>query len=610
MFANFIYFIVVLLIYATYQPSTETTFNLPETLLMFLGMLLLFAAYTRSQFQGLLKRRMAEDIRRLDYRFHSLLTRLSILAVVLFAVNIYGLSLPSFFLQIPLFEKVHSLEALLFMALFVLYLTIVWAYAYEANQRLFTLDVSRKSYVWSQITFSIPVLLPYLILSAIEDLVNALPSSPVKDFLASPPGQAIYFLLFLGIVVVVAPSMLRVIWGCKPLESGEMRSRIEKLCERAGIEYANILDWPIFGGRMITAGVMGFVKQFRYLLVTRALLTSLDPSEIEAVIAHEIGHVRKKHLLFYLMFFAGFMLLSYAIVDLVIYLVIFVEPVFRFFTDLGFNQLTLSSAFLTALWGIAFLIYFRFIFGYYMRNFERQADGFVFTLFDSAQPLISTLKKIAVSSGQPADRPNWHHFSIAERIRFLSDCESDRSFVGRHDRKIRRSIAVYLAAILVIGVIGYNLNFGQTGQYLNNHFFEKIILREIDRNPDSPQLYRMLGDLYYRTKNYSGVQQAYEQSLLLKSDDPHVLNNLAWLYATCEDQQFRDPPRALELALQAAAILQEPHVLDTLAESYYVNKFYDLAVETEERALKVARENRGYYQEQLKRFKAAAGMKL
>ena len=610
MFANFIYFIVVLLIYVTYQPSTETNLALPESLLLFFGFTFLFAAYTWIQFQGLLRRRATEDIRRLDYRFHSLLTRQSIMAVALFAINIYGLSLPSFLLSVPLFEKVPTLEALLFLALFVAYLVIVWSCAYEANQTLFALNISRKSYVWSQVTFSIPVLLPYLILSGIEDLVNALPSSPARDFLATPTGQAIYFFLFLGIVVIIAPSILRTIWGCKPLVVGEMRSRIENLCSRAGIAYADILDWPIFGGRMITAGVMGFVRRFRYLLVTRALLNALDPPEIEAVIAHEIGHVKKRHLLFYLMFFAGFMLLNYAIVDLVIYLVIFVEPVFRFFTELGFDRLTLSSAFITTLWIIAFLVYFRFFFGYFMRNFERQADGFVFTLFDSAAPLISTLEKIAASSGQPPDRPNWHHFSISERIRFLASCETDRSHIQRHDKKIRRSIGAYVAAMLVIGFVGYHLNFGETGQKLNNHFFEKILLQELDSDPDNPQLYRMLGDLYYSTENYEGVRWAYEQSLQLKADDPHVLNNLAWFYATSEDRQLRNPERALELALQAADILEAPHVLDTLAECYYVNKFYDLAVETEKRALKLARENRAYYRDQLKKFKAAAGVSL
>ena len=74
-----------------------------------------------------------------------------------------------------------------------------------------------------------------------------------------------------------------------------MRSRIENLCQKANFQYADILYWPIFGGRMITAGVMGLMKKFRYILVTKALFHSLEPEEIDAVIAHEIGHIKKKH---------------------------------------------------------------------------------------------------------------------------------------------------------------------------------------------------------------------------------------------------------------------------------------------------------------------------
>ena len=45
---------------------------------------------------------------------------------------------------------------------------------------------------------------------------------------------------------------------------------------------------------MITAAVMGLIKKFRYILVTQGLLQMLEPEEIDAVIAHEIGHVKKK----------------------------------------------------------------------------------------------------------------------------------------------------------------------------------------------------------------------------------------------------------------------------------------------------------------------------
>ncbi|MFN2437435.1 MAG: M48 family metalloprotease, partial [Desulfotignum sp.] len=84
------------------------------------------------------------------------------------------------------------------------------------------------------------------------------------------------------------------------------RSKIEAVCEKAGLRYADILKWDLFAGAMITAGVMGLVGRYRYILVTPALVQSLDDQEMEAVMLHEIGHVHHHHMLFYLFFFAGF----------------------------------------------------------------------------------------------------------------------------------------------------------------------------------------------------------------------------------------------------------------------------------------------------------------
>jgi Zn-dependent protease with chaperone function len=607
MFSNFIYFIIVLLIYATYQPAVETNFTPIDTALLFAALHVLFITYNRSLFQRLQHRVTRESFTRLDNRFNNLLTRQSILSIALFAIDIYGLSLPSFFISWPLFSIMPTLLALVFLALFVSYLAVVWGFAFDAHRRLYGSDISRSAYVWSQISFSVPVLLPWLVLSAITDLINALPFEWLKNQLATTTGSVVYFMFFLVIVAVIGPAMIQKFWRCRPLEDSTMRQRIEALCKKANLEYANILYWPIFGGRMITAGVMGLIKKFRYILVTSALLSSLQPAEIDAVIAHEIGHVKRYHLVFYLVFFAGFMVLTYATYDLIFYAVIYTEPMFQFFSRFGFNPVTLTSVFLSVNMVVIFLIYFRFIFGYFMRNFERQADGYVYTLFDTAQPLISTLEKIAYTSGQSPDRPNWHHFSISERISHLARCEIDRSTIDRHDRKVRNSILVFVASMVLVAAVGYGLNFGETGRQLSSHFFEKIILREIEKHPQNPNLYKVLGDLYYETGNLSGVQQAYEASLKLNPENPHVLNNLAWLYATAEDPRFRNPARALDLAKAAAGLLEEPHILDTLAECYFVNGQYAKALETARRALRLARENRTYYQEQVEKFRKEAG---
>jgi tetratricopeptide (TPR) repeat protein len=238
-----------------------------------------------------------------------------------------------------------------------------------------------------------------------------------------------------------------------------------------------------------------------------------------------------------------------------------------------------------------------------MRNFERQADIFVYSLFDTSKPLVSTLGKIAASSGQSADRPNWHHFSIRERIDYLLKCERDPRWIARHNSKIRNSICVFLTGILLLGAAGHFLNVGVVRPKLN----AQVLLKEIEKSPGNPNLYLMLGDIYFESKDYPGVRESYEKAIELNPESTHGLNNLAWLYATCEDEHIKNPVRALELAMRAAAIEPSPHILDTLAESFFVNGRYEDAIETEKRALSLARKDRSLYKKQLEKYKTAAG---
>ncbi len=606
MFGNFIYFIVALLIYATHQPSEETNFPLLETMVLFVASAGLFFIYSRHQFTRIARQWDTLSHHEMDRRFSSALTRQSILAIALFAVNIYGFNVASLLTGIGLFELLPTLEALIFMALFVGYLSMVWANAHEAYRKIYQADSVRRTYILSNIAFGVPVLLPWLLLSGVSDLILALPFEFPRQVLSSPEGETVYFLVFLFAVAVFGPLIIQKFWRCRPLQEGNYRQRIEALCRRADLAYADILDWPIFGGRMITAGVMGLVGRFRYILVTRALLQILTPTEIDAVIAHEIGHVKKHHLLFYLFFFIGYMVVTYATFDLIVYLIIFSEPIYRFVFSTGISRTTVTTGLLSLAIIVNFLVYFRFIFGYFMRNFERQADAFVYRLFASAAPLISTFEKIAAVSGHAPDKPNWHHFSIRQRVDFLRRCEQDRSRIEAHDRKVRTSIAVFAASMVVVGMAGYQLNFGQTGKRLNEKFFETAILNEIERRgKGDAELYSMLGDLYLAGEHFEQAASAYDSALELKPDSAIALNNYAWLLATAPDPAHRNPELALALARRAAAIERSPHVMDTLAESLFVNKKVAEAIEAGTTALELARTNRAYYQKQLEKFEAA-----
>lgn len=605
MFGNFLYFIVVLLIFSTYQPTEETNFSGSDTLLFFLCGAALFAAVTWLQF-----RRLAQVSGRADrswslHRFDSLVTRHSILAVALFAVDIYALNLPAYVPDLFPAIETPTLEALVFLALFIAHLIVIWVCAHPLYRELYDAEISRRAYVYSNLSYALPVLLPWFLLSALADLLQALPFPGLQRLLDTTEGQVAYFLVFLFAVAVVGPALIQRFWRCRPMTQGTTRARIESVCRRAGLAYADILYWPIFGGRVITAGVMGLIRRFRYILVTDALIRLLQPIEIDAVVAHEIGHVKKRHLMFYLFFFIGYMLLSYTTFNFIVYLMIYAQPLLSVMHRLGISQTTAGSLLFSFILIVIFLIYFRFIFGYFMRNFERQADTYVYTLFDTAQPLISTLQKIAWTSGQPADKPNWHHFSISERVDYLQRCEGDRRWIRRQDRKVNRSIAAYAIAILLVAGWGVHLNFGESGRKFNARFFEKIVAGELAKHPYDPSLYSMLGDLHFELHNFNAAIDAYSRAIALAPEASRALNNLSWLLATCEDQNLRDPQRALALAQRAAAIDSSPHVLDTLAEAFFVNGLTQKAIEAEMRALEGATENRAYYEGQLLKFKRA-----
>lgn len=68
------------------------------------------------------------------------------------------------------------------------------------------------------------------------------------------------------------------------------------------------------------------------------------------------------------------------------------------------------------------------------------------------------------------------------------------------------------------------------------------------------------------------------------------LNNVAWALATSSEPGVRNPEAALDYAQKAIKADHDgprPHILDTLAEAYYINGQFENAVQAEQRALKL-----------------------
>jgi Zn-dependent protease with chaperone function len=606
MFGYVIYYIIALLIYSTYQPLRDARLTITQSAFLLVLFFLGFALITRLLFNKIEAQIQYSSYRRVDHQFHSTLTQQSILAVILYAIDIYLFNIHSIVNQFKVFQKIPTFGALFFLLLFMAYLTVVWNYAYGPYLKIYKTGITKKEYIFSNISFSVPILLPWFIISVTADLIHFLPFEALKRFLFSAEGQVAYFVCFLLVVAIIGPAFIQKFWQCRPLDNRIIRLRIEFMCKKAKMGFKDVLIWPLFGGKMITAGVMGLIRQFRYILVTPALIDLLNPIEIDAVIAHEIGHIKQKHLLFYLCFFIGYIVIAFSLMDLVLYLLIYLGAVYGFIS----NDPEIDSVFVSLCFSFStiliFLIYFRYIFGFFMRNFERQADIFAFTTIGSPQPLISTFEKISLSSGQSPGKPNWHHFSIQERISYLIKCAADRKWIDRHNSKIKKGFLIYLIAMVALGWMGLTLHYGEAREGIQTNLVKKIILERIKADPTNPDLNQFIGDVYYSEKDYGNAISSYQMALTYHQNHIHALNNLAWLFATCDDPQYRQPQKALELARYAASLSEEPYILDTLAEAYFVNGDWTSAVQSSEKALSSATQNKSYYLDQLEKFKKSA----
>ncbi|MGD8989505.1 MAG: M48 family metalloprotease [Syntrophobacterales bacterium] len=605
MYTNFIYFIVVLLIFSTQQPSLTPRLSLPLTICASLFLLCLFALINRRVFNRLAARMSEVAVSTyLPVLYHRTVSRQSLLALLFFCLQVYLLDIKFYLTSVGLFRVSFTLQGLAALGLFLFHLTIIWLYSHECHCRFSGSSCARSSMVTANLKFNLAILLPWLLISGSFDFIQLLPVGSIHDQLNTPLGQVLFFAFLLVLFMVFAPPLVIRLWSCKPLPPGSKRSLIEKFCQEQNFQVREIVLWPSSGGVFLTAGVMGLLRYFRYLLVTDGLLNILSDDELRAVLAHEMGHVKERHLFFYLIFLLGYLILAYPL-STVSFLLVLTSDLPLILLGKGDPEyLTFISVLSTLPLLLLLVFYFRFLFGFFIRNFERQADLYVFGVMGRPFPLISALEKVALYSGNIRDVPSWHHFSIKQRVDFLAAAESNRSLLRRHRLKLRRALVGYLAGVAAVGVIGYLFHIGALGTNLNEQLNIKVLTSLVQLEPKNPQVRLRLGTLYYSRNNLTDAVFHLERGLELDPDNLEIINNLAWILATSKERAFFQPQRALALAQKAAAGSQEAYILDTLAEAYHVNGQTEEALAAAEQALAVASENRSYYMKQVERFRA------
>ncbi len=115
--------------------------------------------------------------------------------------------------------------------------------------------------------------------------------------------------------------------------------------------------------------------------------------------------------------------------------------------------------------------------------------------------------------------------------------------------------------------------------------------RAVELDPSRIMAHVRLGEVLSNLGRYADAGRAWERGLDQEPNHVLLLTRLAWLRATCADEEVRDGASAVELASRACAITdnEDLSALDALAAAHAEVGEFEQAVETLERAIRRAR---------------------
>jgi STE24 endopeptidase len=224
--------------------------------------------------------------------------------------------------------------------------------------------------------------------------------------------------LFMGLFVVLAqlaPVLLfPIFYKFEPLEDEDLRRRLVVLSERAGTRVRGIYRWKLSEKSKKANAALTGLGRTRRIILADTLLDNYEPEEIEAVLAHELGHHVHRHILKSIFVQAAITFVGFWAANWTLHYAVD-QHMFEELSDFAnLPLLVLVSTVLSFMLMPALNAYSRFN--------ERQADQYAFESISSVEPFITSMNKLAeqnLAERTPSKWIEWlfhSHPAISRRV--------------------------------------------------------------------------------------------------------------------------------------------------------------------------------------------------
>lgn len=231
------------------------------------------------------------------------------------------------------------------------------------------------------------------------------------------------FLLLSAVQLVMAilyPVVLAPLFNkFEPIRDEGLSTRIMEQMEKSGIRVKKILQMDAGTRSRHTNAYFTGIGKTKQIVLFDTLIESHSQEEILAVLAHEAGHYRKKHVLKQLVIFSCFSLAAFYATWL------FIQwPLL--FTTFGFDApLPYVGLFLAGIFGRRVGFFLQPLYMAISRRFEKEADIFAVGMLGGGGAMASAMKRLAadnLSNLNPHPlyvRFHYSHPPVVERVALL-----------------------------------------------------------------------------------------------------------------------------------------------------------------------------------------------